>query len=81
MQEEDDPKYTANAAREFFMTQQWDVLDWHCHSPDLSPAEQVCHSPKIRPKAKVQFIVQVRHRITRGDISVLWDHRLQTVND
>ena len=63
----------------FLMTQQRDVLHWHCHSPDLSPAEQVCHSQKIRPKAKDQFAVQVRQRISRGDINALWHHRLQTL--
>ena len=62
------------------MTQQWDVLDWNRHSPDLRQAEQVCHSLKITPTlAKVQ--VQVWQRIIRGDRSVLWDHRLQTVSD
>ncbi len=40
MQQDNDPKHTANKTKDFIREKKWKVLDWPSQSPDLNPIEQ-----------------------------------------
>ena len=37
MQQDNDPKHTANKTKDFIRGKKWKVLDWPSQSPDLNP--------------------------------------------
>ena len=39
MQQDNDPKHTANTTKDFIRDKRWKVLDWPNQSPDLNPIE------------------------------------------
>ena len=39
MQQDNDPKHTANTTKDFIRGGKWKVLDWPSQSPDLNPME------------------------------------------
>lgn len=52
MQQDNDPKHTANATKEFIRGKKWKVLDWPSQSPDLNPIEHAFHLLKRRLKSE-----------------------------
>ncbi|KAF7659361.1 hypothetical protein LDENG_00299140 [Lucifuga dentata] len=37
--QDNNPKHTAKATKEFFKAKKWTILDWPSQSPDLNPIE------------------------------------------
>ena len=52
MQEDNDPKHTANITKDFIKEKKWKVLDWSSQSPVLDPIEHAFHLLKRRQKGE-----------------------------
>ncbi len=50
MQQDNDPKHSAKATKEFIGGKKWKVLDWPSQSPHLNPVEYAFYLLKKRLK-------------------------------
>ena len=76
MQQDNDPKHTANTTKDFIREKKWKVLDWPSQSPDLNPIEHAFHllkrniEGKTPPKLK-EAAVKAWKSITKEECNSL----------